>query len=169
MTTSNHRIPHYIAALFFALILLLFDQFTKHMAILHLKDRPAYSIIDHVFQLEYLENHGAAFGMLQNQQLFFLLSSIVITVAIIWFYHRVPMEKHFLALRICSVFILAGAWGNGIDRLRHGYVVDFFYFIWIDFPVFNVADIYLTVSVAALILLLLVYYKEEDLERILHN
>lgn len=169
MTTSNQRIPHYIAAVFSAFILLLFDQYTKHMAVLHLKGQPAYSIIEHVFQLEYLENHGAAFGMLQNKQLFFLLSSVVITIVIIWFYHRVPMEKRFLALRICAVFILAGAWGNGIDRLRYGYVVDFFYFVWIDFPVFNVADIYLTVSVAVLILLLLIYYKEEDLERILHS
>lgn len=169
MTIANERIPHYIAAVCSAVILMIFDQFTKHLAIINLKNRPSFPIINQIFHLEYLENQGAAFGMLQNQKLFFLISAVVITAAVIWFFFNVPMEKRFLPLRICAVFILAGAWGNGIDRLRYGYVVDFFYFKWINFPIFNVADIYLTVSVAVLILLLLIYYKEEDLERILHS
>ncbi len=54
------------------------------------------------------------------------------------------MTKHFLPLRICAVFILAGAFGNMIDRVIRHYVVDFFYFSLIDFPIFNVADIYVT-------------------------
>lgn len=59
---------------------------------------------------------------------------------------------------------MAGAAGNLIDRIRFGYVVDFFYFRLIDFPVFNVADIYVTVSFAVLLLLVFFQYKEEDLE-----
>lgn len=79
------------------------------------------------------------------------------------------MTKHFLPLRICAVFILAGAFGNMIDRVIRHYVVDFFYFSLIDFPIFNVADIYVTFSAFGLIILLLFYYKEEDLEQIFHN
>ena len=64
---------------------------------------------------------------------------------------------------------MAGAYGNFIDRLRLGYVIDFFYFKLIDFPVFNVADIYVTVSTIVFCLLLFFYYKEEDLERIVRS
>ena len=67
------------------------------------------------------------------------------------------------------VFIVSGALGNLIDRVRLGYVVDFFYFELIDFPVFNVADIFVTVSAVLLAVLLLLYYKEEDLEQIFHS
>lgn len=169
MSAEQSRSRHYLPAVLFTCLLVLADQFTKYLVIERLKGKPAFIILQNVFQLEYLENRGAAFGLLQNQKIFFLISAAVITVAVVWFFLRVPMEKHYLPLRICAVFILAGAWGNGIDRLIRGYVVDFFYFILIDFPIFNVADIYLTVSVTVLVILLLFYYKEDDLERILHS
>ena len=79
------------------------------------------------------------------------------------------MTKKLLPLRICAVFIFSGAIGNFIDRLKLGYVVDFFYFKLIDFPVFNVADIYVTVGTFILAFLLSFYYKEEDLDRIFHS
>lgn len=93
----------------------------------------------------------------------------VICAVVIWFYMKVPMERRFLPLRICAVMIVAGAFGNCIDRVRLNYVVDFFYFKLIDFPIFNVADIYVTVSTFALVILLFFYYKEEDFERIFHR
>ena len=67
-------------------------------------------------------------------------------------------------LHISLILIAAGAIGNLIDRVRLGYVVDFFYFSLINFPVFNVADIYVTVSSFYLVILLLFVYKESDLE-----
>ena len=79
------------------------------------------------------------------------------------------MERKYLPLRICAVLIVGGAFGNCIDRIRLNYVVDFFYFKLIDFPIFNVADIYVTVAAFLLVILILVYYKEEDLERIFHR
>lgn len=163
------RYYHYLAALIGAVILVIFDQFTKHLAILHLKDQKPYILIENVFQLEYLENRGAAFGLFQNQRMFFYISTAVITVAVIWFYLKVPMERKFLPLRLCAIAVIAGAYGNCIDRVRLNYVVDFFYFKLIDFPIFNVADIYVTVSAAVLAVLILLYYKEEDLERIFHR
>ena len=100
------------------------------------------------------------------ERLFFFLSAGVILAIVVWFYLRVPMERRYLVLRILAVLIVAGAIGNFIDRLRLGYVVDFFYFCLIDFPIFNVADIYVTVSTFVLLFVMFFYYKEEDLDRI---
>ena len=169
MNTNTKRITHYITALISIVVLVCIDQFTKYLVVGHLKDRPAYVLIRNIFQLEYLENRGAAFGILQNQRVFFYISVLLITAAVIWFYSKVPMEKKYLPLRICAVLIVGGDFGNCIDRIRLNYVVDFFYFKLIDFPIFNVADIYVTVAAFLLVILILVYYKEEDLERIFHR
>ena len=169
MNTNTKRITHYITALISIVVLVCIDQFTKYLVVGHLKDRPAYVLIRNIFQLEYLENRGAAFGILQNQRVFFYISVLLITAAVIWFYSKVPMEKKYLPLRICAVLIVGGASGNCIDRIRLNYVVDFFYFKLIDFPIFNVADIYVTVAAFLLVILILAYYKEEDLERIFHR
>lgn len=169
MKNEKSRLRYYLTALAGVVVGVLLDQFTKYLAITRLKDGEPYIILENIFQLEYLENRGAAFGLFQNQRLFFFLSVIFICIAVIWFYGRVPMEKHYRPLRICAVFIVAGAFGNFIDRVRLEYVVDFFYFKLIDFPIFNIADIYVTVSTAVLIFFLCFYYKEEDLERIFHS
>jgi len=79
---------------------------------------------------------------------------------------KLPETSRFTPLRLCFLLIIAGAMGNWIDRLRQGYVVDFIYFKPIDFPVFNVADIYVTCAAFGLILLLLFYYTEEEAEQI---
>ena len=83
--------------------------------------------------------------------------------------HKLPFTRRYLPLRVCMVLLVSGALGNVIDRVMHRYVVDFFYFKLIDFPVFNVADIYVTVGTFILAFLLLFYYKEEDLDRIFHS
>ena len=168
MNTNTKRITHYITALISVVVLVCIDQFTKYLVVGHLKDRPAYVLIRNIFQLEYLENRGAAFGILQNQRVFFYISVLLITAAVIWFYSKVPMERKYLPLRICAVLILSGAFGNCIDRIRLNYVVDFLYFKLINFPIFNVADIYVTVAAFLLVILILIYYKEDDLERIFH-
>ena len=163
---KENRIVHYLLAAITVAASVILDQWTKHLAVVHLKDQTPYTIIEGVFKLQYLENRGAAFGMLQNQRLFFYFSVAVIAVFVIWFYKRVPMTRQFLPLRLCSIFVLAGGIGNFIDRIKLNYVVDFFYFELIDFPIFNVADIYVTVSMFALCLLIFFYYKEEDLDRV---
>lgn len=169
MEAKNTRLRHYMLAIVSVVIGTLLDQFTKHLAIVNLKGQESYVIWKGIFQLEYLENRGAAFGLFQNQRVFFFVSVAVISAFVVWFYIKVPMEKRYLPLRVCAVFITAGAFGNCIDRIRLNYVVDFFYFKLIDFPIFNVADIYVTVSTILLAVLILFYYKEEDLERIFHR
>lgn len=70
-------------------------------------------------------------------------------------------------MRFIIVLLVSGAIGNFIDRCLNNYVIDFFYFKLIDFPVFNVADIYVTVAAILLILLFCFYYKEEDIDMLL--
>lgn len=166
MEKKQFHKKNYIYAGILILGLVTLDQWTKILAVSHLKNQTPIVLIKHVFQLQYLENRGAAFGLLQNQRIFFLIISIVILSAIVFIYFRLPAEKIFLPLRFCAIFISAGAIGNMIDRIRLGYVIDFLYFKLIDFPIFNVADIYVTVSTILLVILVMFYYKEDDLEKI---
>ncbi len=149
------------------LLLIFFDQVTKGLAVRFLKGQEPFVIWDGVFELRYLENRGAAFGMLQGHQAFFLFTGLLVFAAALYFFRHVSADRKFFPIRMIAVFILAGALGNMADRLRLSYVVDFFYFRLIDFPIFNVADIYVSVGTAVLAVLILFYYKEEELNRLL--
>lgn len=144
-------------------VLILLDQYTKHLAVIHLKDKPAFNIINGILELNYLENKGAAFGMLQNQKPFFIFVAFVILGAIGYVLYKMPDDRKYGILHVLLSLIAAGAIGNMIDRIRLDYVVDFIYFVLINFPIFNVADIYVSLSTVALVFLLLFYYKENDL------
>ena len=150
-------------ALSFALLILL-DQWTKALAVKHLMNQEPFVIIPGVFQLRYLENRGAAFGMMQGQQTFFAMMAILAVLVICYVCFKLPWEKRFHPLRAVLIFIGGGAIGNLIDRLVLGYVVDFFYFELINFPIFNVADIYVTCATIILALLILFYYKDDELD-----
>lgn len=168
-SVSEKTAKHYITAFIIALAGVILDQLSKYMAVHFLQGTDGIDLIPGVFRLTYLENRGAAFGVLQGQQWFFYIITAVILVVVVLAYVRIPAGRKFLPLQICAVFIVSGALGNLIDRVRLGYVVDFFYFELIDFPVFNVADIFVTVSAVLLAVLLPLYYKEEDLEQIFHS
>lgn len=148
---------------------LVIDQLTKHLAVVYLKGESAKVLIDGVFELSYLENRGAAFGMMQNMQHFFVAGAAVIFLLLIFLYGRMPFTRKYIPLRVCAVLLGAGAVGNMIDRIRLNYVVDFFYFSLIDFPVFNVADCYVVVACIMFALLILFYYKGDDDFRFLHG
>nr|WP_317281955.1 signal peptidase II [uncultured Sellimonas sp.] len=153
----------YILAVLAMVIAVAADQVTKYLAVIYLKDKPPFVIWDQVFELTYLENRGAAFGLLQNRTIFFVITACVVFAIVIFLYIKIPKTSKYLPLRLCGIFVFAGAAGNLIDRIRLGYVVDFFYFKLIDFPIFNVADIYVTVGFAVLVVLILFVYKEEEL------
>ena len=143
-------------------IFLAADQISKAAAVMSLKGREGISILKDIFELQYVENRGAAFGILQNQQWLFFVITVLAVALLTFAYSKLPDEKKYRPLRLCYVFFCAGAVGNLIDRIFRGYVVDFFYFKPINFPVFNVADIYVTVSMTVLFFLILIYYKEDD-------
>lgn len=165
MKTSNKKrvLCLFLDIIFFAVLVYL-DQVTKILAVKNLKDKPAYVLLDGVFELHYLENRGAAFGMLQNQKILFVAIAAVMLVVIAYMLIRLPRNKHFVPLEILLVLIASGAVGNLIDRVTLNYVVDFFYFKLINFPIFNVADIYVSVSCVLLAVLLIFFYKEKDFE-----
>lgn len=145
-------------------LLLAFDQFTKHLAITHLKEQPAYVLIDGVLELQYLENRGSAFGILQNQKFFILFIAIVLMLLLLFLLLKLPEKKKFCILHIALAAVIAGGVGNIIDRFRFDYVVDFISFVLINYPIFNVADIYVVVATIGLFILFLFVYSEKDLE-----
>lgn len=169
-------------------ILVALDQFTKYLAVVFLKEKPSIPIIENVFELKYLENTSAAFGMdpisllhgifqfdvfVQNPELylnvrmgFFYFLTILMILVFIWVFFKIPNHKRLRFLDYILIFMTAGAFGNLIDRMTQQYVVDFLYFKLIDFPIFNVADIYVTCSAVALLVLGIFYYKDEDIEMI---
>ena len=147
---------------FLALALLSVDQFTKYQAQTHLKGQADIVWIPGVFELQYLENRGAAFGLLQNRQYFFVILCAFFLCAAAFFLAKMPATRRYLPLYIITAALAAGAAGNGIDRVLNGYVTDFFYFSLIDFPIFNMADIYVTVGGFFMFLYVCFVYREED-------
>ena len=143
-------------------LLTYFDQFTKYLAVFHLKGKPDIPILKDILVLQYLENKGAAFGMLQNQKIFFLLIEILILLVIGFSLVKMPADKKYNLMHLTAVLVAGGAIGNMIDRVVQDYVVDFIYFVLIDFPIFNVADIYVTCATVLFVVTVLFYYKEED-------
>ena len=135
------------------------DQWTKYLVVANI---PLYSQVDAIpglFHLTYVQNTGAAFSMLQGAQWFFALIFLVLTVAVIW-----DMAKKYMPFtrleRWFIVFIYAGGLGNMIDRVRLGYVVDMIEVDFMNFPVFNVADCFITCGCFLLLAHLILFNKE---------
>ena len=145
------------------ILLLRIDRVTKMLAADHLMSGDV-TVWDGVLKLHYLENRGAAWGLFQNAfWLFYVITAVAVVVMAI-LYARIPFKKRYWFLRFLLVALCAGAVGNFIDRAIYHYVIDFIYVEAISFPVFNVADIYVTVSVALLaISLLFIYNKDTEL------
>lgn len=156
------KLKQYLIGLASLLLLLGADRLTKSLAVTHLKGQEAVPLIKGVFELQYLENHGAAFGLLQNQRWLLLGFTLLILGILVFFYWKLPFSKRYLPLRLTGLLIGAGAVGNMVDRLFQRYVVDFLYFRLIDFPIFNVADCYVVIAAFVAFFLIGFYYKDED-------
>ena len=150
------------AGILSVIILTFFDQFTKYLAVTYLKDHEPMVLISHILELKYLENKGIAFGMLQGKIVLFLTVCILFLAAALYAYIRIPKTNYYLPLMLTGFLIISGAVGNSIDRFFRGYVVDFIYVSWIDFPIFNVADIYVVCGGILLVILAAFYYKDDD-------
>ena len=161
---NNSKAMSMVINCIWIILLIVLDQITKLFAIDHLKNIDSISLIRGVFELRYLENRGAAFGMMQNMKVIFVIIALLMLMFVIFALLKLPDNKRYLPLRIIMILIGAGAVGNLIDRLFRGFVVDFFYFSLIAFPIFNVADIYVSVSCILLVILVLFVYKDGDFE-----
>lgn len=162
---KSSKIKKCIIAFIIMAILVAIDQWTKHLAIFYLKEQNAYPIWKDVFELQYLENRGAAFGFMQGKTTLFLIFTILIVLLTCFIFYQLPSGKRYWWTHVISVLMVSGAIGNFIDRVYRNYVVDFFYFKLINFPIFNVADIYVVIAVAMMIVCIF-YYKEEDFDKI---
>lgn len=143
------------------ILLIAIDRVTKQLAIRHLRKQEV-EIIPDILSLHYLENRGAAWGWFQNATWLFVLVTIIVLAAMVYFYSRIPLERRYRLLRISIIVLSAGAVGNFIDRIIWRYVVDFIYVKWINFPVFNVADCFVCISAMMLLYCLLFKYKDEE-------
>lgn len=145
--------------LLLAALMVVADQLIKYWTVTVLQPIGSIPLWEGVFHLTYVENTGAAFSMLEGRQGFF----IVVTVAAFLFMaylYKTGMIRGVLG-NLCIAFILGGAVGNFIDRLRLGYVIDMFDFCLINFAVFNFADICITIGGALFVLLAILDYKAE--------
>lgn len=156
-----------VGSILFVLLVAL-DQWTKALAVLKLKNQAPFVLWDGVLELSYLENTGAAWGMLKNKQIFFYVLTVVFCVIVLYEVYRL-YKKHirYMPFVYTLVLMLSGAIGNFIDRIRFKYVVDFIYVKFIDFPVFNLADCYITVAVIFMLLLMFFYYSDQEFDEIL--
>lgn len=151
-----------------AIMLIIVDRITKIWASNTLKNGNIIWIIKKALCLYYLPNGntGAAWGMLSGQIWLFVVITIVVVILIGYTIYNIPTDKKYNFIIIMLTFIAAGGLGNMYDRVFQGYVIDFIYFSLINFPIFNVADIYVSVCTVLLALYLLIKIKEEDMTEI---
>ena len=132
------------------ILCVVFDQWTKVLAVEKLAGIATYPLIENIFHFTYVENRGAAFGMLADHRWVFMIFSTAAILAMLgWLFWEKPKSWW---IRVSAAFIIAGGIGNMIDRVRLGYVVDFIDCRFIDFYVFNVADSFVCVGCAMFLL-----------------
>ncbi|WP_059105793.1 signal peptidase II [Shouchella shacheensis] len=143
---------------FFAFIIILLDQFTKWVVSKRMENRESIPVIENVFHITSHRNAGAAFGILQGHLWLFVLITLIVVGVSIFYLHRTMHKNPIMAWGL--TLVLGGAIGNFIDRILFGEVVDFLdvYIFTYNFPIFNIADIALTL---AFLLVLVAIYKDE--------
>lgn len=152
------------------LLLIVTDQITKYFAQEMLVSKE-YNVIEGFFYFQLVHNFGAAFGILKNARVFFCVLTIIFVILLEYLYINIPDGKRFTILKIDLILLFSGAVGNLIDRIKNGYVIDFFAFDFGDysFPRFNCADIYVCIAAAVLFVLILFFYSDDDLKQITEN
>ena len=164
MYNYNYNTFRRIVILIYEIIiiaLICIDQFSKYLALNYLKLEGSIPVIQNIFHLTYVENRGAAFGMFQNNQIVFVLIALVASIFGLYYLHK---KKIPMVGRVGIILIIAGAIGNLIDRVRLGFVVDYFDFRFIWEYVFNVADIYVVVGTILLCIYILFIEGKEQVK-----
>lgn len=149
----------YVLYLLTIVVLVSADQFSKFLIAKNIIENKQIILIKNFFNITYVKNFGAGFSILQNQTIFLVVITIIAIVFVTYLLIKSKNNEAFN--RVCYLLIIGGAIGNLIDRLTLGYVVDFldFYIFTYDFPVFNLADCFLTVGCFLLIISILLENK----------
>lgn len=142
----------YIAIIIFVIFL---DQYSKYLILTHIKPLETFSIIPNVFHLTYVENTGAAFSLFSDMQIFLIIMTLIFIGILIFFLVNIPKIKENWLINISLSFIIGGAAGNLIDRLRLDFVIDFLDFRMIQFAIFNFADMFVVCGSIILVIALL--------------
>lgn len=164
----------FIFELIAVVVLVVLDLLTKQIAVKYLSNGNL-PLIPGVFSFTLLEggNSGAAFGLFQGGFWLFIAITVVVIAFVILGLRKILVEKRYFPVHFALVLLLAGALGNFADRVLtmikygHSYVIDFLYFELINFPIFNVADCYVTIAAFTILLLGIFYYKDEDFDKML--
>ena len=142
-------------------VLLGIDQISKLLALKNLQDVSTIPIINNIFHLTYVENRGAAFGMLQNNQIIFVVIALI--ASIFGIYYLCTKKIHIVG-KIGIMLLISGALGNLIDRMRLGFVVDFLDFRIVWQYVFNIADVFVVVGTILLCIFILFFDNKEKVK-----
>ena len=142
-----------------AAVIVAADQFTKYLTVANIALHQDIPFIPNLLGLTYVQNTGAAFSSFEGQQWLFAIIFVVFTGLVLWEYRtkKLPFRPFE---RWCIAAIYGGGLGNMIDRVRMGYVVDMIETLFMDFPVFNVADCFITCGCVALMVSLILFNKE---------
>lgn len=156
------------------------DQWTKYLTMKHLAGGGEVKFIGNAVVFSYMQNRGMAWGLFQNAQFVLCLLTILAIAVIVFLYVRTPFKPEYRPIRIAEVMLVGGALGNLIDRIFrfdpaeggtyfHGYVVDMIYVKAINFPVFNVADIFVSLAFLSFLFLLIFVYNEDEFNKCFGN
>ena len=151
-----------IKNILFTAVLIFADRLSKVMAAKYLADGTVMTVIPYFLGLRYLENTGMAFSMLSGKTVFLAIITAAALIIMAYFLFVKNYGERFE--RFCFILIFAGGVGNLIDRVFQGYVIDYFEFLFMDFAIFNVADVYVCVGVGlyAIYTFYTEFYKKEN-------
>ena len=151
---NKEKLQHILIGLAFVIIGIILDQVTKYLAVSNLKGKPPVKVIKNFFYLNYTENNGAAWGIFEGKLWLFYIITILALGLFVYMLRDFDLKNN-LVYSISLAIIISGTFGNFIDRVFRQYVVDFIdvdIFSYRSFPIFNIADIFLTVGVCLLLI-----------------
>lgn len=170
----------YVKFSILTLLLVILDQYTKYLSVHNLKDNEAFVLIDGVFELRHLINYGAAGGIFEGQRLYFIIFTLIALPILIYGLFKIEFIKKTLKddkraikrktslkmtiYEFSIILLISGAIGNLINRIVEGYVVDFIYFKLINFPIFNIADTYITISAMIILIVGLMFLDTKEFD-----
>lgn len=147
--------------MYIIMLMIILDQAAKYFFKRLLQPDSVISVINGILSFTYVENRGAAFGLFQGAKIFLIISTVILIVMLTYYYIKKVRHSGNKVLGYAFIFIIAGALGNLIDRLFRNYVIDFIRLDFIDFPIFNLADCYISIGAVILIIYILSAKKEE--------
>lgn len=160
---STNLVRHKLLWAVLSVVLIFTDHICKLFALSHLKGAESVILLPEILELEYVENYGMAFGLLEGGRLLFVLFALVFLILAAYLIIHMPSGTKYGLIACCLTFMSSGAAGNCLDRMFYGYVVDYIYVSLIRFPVFNLADIFVVCGGITLMIILLFFTEEEEL------